>query len=460
MSQPDADFWENFLDALEERRVVPIVGRGMLRIETPEGPKPYYHLVAERLAVELGVDVGKLPGGYDTNDVVCASVGFKGDADEINPKVVKVLKGLSVPTPEALRLLVEIPAFQLFLSTTIDTLLEEAVRAVRGRAPAAIAFPPTKGVIDFSDELIEMNGAVVFQLLGRASASARFAVTEGQMLEHMHDLMASPGRPEKLINRLCESHLLILGVGFPDWLARFLLRMARAKPLWDSRMIMEVIADDGRPGDELSSFLQYFSPKKSHLFTDASPVEFVREMNRRWFERHPRNQAPVADSTVSVKPDDMTGGSVFVSYASEDRVAAFRMADRLAAAGVEVWVDRRLNPGDEYTPIIERYIKKCCAFVALISRHTQARGRSWFRQEWQLASSLTRGDFGTGRAFLFPVVVDDTEVASVGMDEINDQCRELFGRTAALAPEGAPAAEFIDKLNEVQKTWRKEQKRG
>jgi hypothetical protein len=459
MSTPDPDFWENFLDALEERRVVPIVGRGLLTVETPSGPRPYYHLVAERLAVELGVDTASLPVPFDTNDVVCASLGFKGDSDEVNPKVVKVLKGLSVPVPEGLRLLTEIPAFQLFLSTTFDTLLEDAVKAQRGRAPVAISYPPTTNVIDFSEDLLEGNGSVVFQLLGRASASARFAVTEGQMLEQMHDLMASPGRPEKLINRLRESHLLILGVGFPDWLSRFLLRLSRAKPLWDSRMIMEIIADDAASGQEFSSFLQHFSPKKSHLFTETSPLDFVREMNRRWFERHPRHQAPAAEPAASRKPDDMAGGSVFISYASEDRAAAFRLADQLIAAGVEVWVDRRLDPGDEYAPIIERYIKRCCAFVALISKHTQTRGRSWFRQEWQLACSLTRGDFGTGRVFLFPVVIDDTRASGAGSDEVNDQCRELFGRTAAKAPDGVLSPELVATFNEVQKAWRKEQKR-
>ena len=60
-------------------------------------------------------------------------------------------------------------------------------------------------------------------------------------------------------------------------------------------------------------------------------------MNRRWFERHPRHQTPVADASASKKPDEMAGGSVFVSYASEDRAAAFRLADQLIAAGVEVY---------------------------------------------------------------------------------------------------------------------------
>ena len=34
---------------------------------------------------------------------------------------------------------------------------------------------------------------------------------------------------------------------------------------------MEIIADDAASGQEFSSFLQHFSPKKSHLFTDIAP---------------------------------------------------------------------------------------------------------------------------------------------------------------------------------------------
>src|SRR6185503_18266367 len=122
----------------------------------------------------------------------------------------------------------------------------------------------------------------------------------------------------------------------------------RAKPLWDSRPMMEIIADSKHSDQAFSVFLRHFSPQQSRLFTGGSPTEFVKELHRRWFERHPNAAAsPSGASSDSERPGEMARGSIFISYASEDRTAAFQLAEQLTAAGLEAWVDRRLNPGDE-----------------------------------------------------------------------------------------------------------------
>jgi hypothetical protein len=271
----------------------------------------------------------------------------------------------------------------------------------------------------------------------------------------MHDLMTGLRRPDKLIARLRDSHLLLLGVSFSDWLERFLLRLARGKPLWDSRPMMEFIADSGQTQPEFALFLRHFSPLQSHLFTGGSAVDFVRELHRRWFERHPPECLPgpadVAPGPIPERPADMAGGSIFLSYAREDRKAAFRLADLLTRSGLEVWVDRRLDPGDDYRNIIERHIRECCAFVPMLSRHTQKEDERWFRREWEQACLRAKQFFGIDRAFLFPVVVDDSP-----MDELNEMRRELFGRTAVQATGGDPPAELIERLDRAQKAWRKQ----
>jgi hypothetical protein len=457
MTSGDRNLWEDLLLAVEEGQVVPMVGRDLLVVETAQGPRLFHHLVAERLAEELEVPKARLPADFDTNDVVCAYEGFHGDAMAINPKVVRILKSLKVDRPESckpepLRLLAEIPAFRLFVSTSCDTLLEDTLTAVRGRPPAVVAFPPASNLTDYDDGLLEKHGSVVFQVLGRATASAAFAVTEGQVLEQMHDFMAGPRRPEKLIARLRESHLLILGMGFPDWLERFLLRLARAKPLWDSRPMMEVIADSSRTQPELALFLHHFSPQQSRLFTGGSPADFVRELHRRWFEYHPRAGASAAAlPSDAERPAEMARGSIFVSYASEDREAAFGLADAMTGAGLEVWVDRRLHPGDDYRNIIERHIRECSAFLSVLSRHTQTEDKRWFRKEWAQACDLAKEYFGTESDFLFPVVVDDTP-----MGELNEMRRETFGRSAVRVTAGNVPAELLGKLDRAQKAWRRQ----
>jgi len=456
MLSADSSLWEDLLLAIEEGQVVPMVGRDLLLVKTETGLRPFHNLIAERLAAELNIPTAQLPPGFDANDVICSYENFHGDPMAINPRVVRITRGLKVPVPEPLRQLVEIPNLRLFISTSFDTLLEEAITAVRGRPPAVVAFPPASNLTDFDDVLLERQGSLVFQILGRVSASAPFAVTEGQMLEQMHDFMAGPRRPEKLIARLRESHLLILGVSFPDWLARFLLRLARAKPLWDSRPMMEVIADGATAQREFALFLHHFSPQQSRLFTAGSPVDFVQELHRRWFERHPAEQAgSIAAPADEHKPEQMTPGSVFISYASEDRSAAFRLADVLSGAGLEVWVDRRLNPGDDFRYIIERHVRECSAFIPVLSQHTQTDDARWFRKEWEQAREIAGFYFGTDRAFLFPVVVDDTPNG-----DLVEFRRNLFGRSAARAMRGEAPPDLILQLDQAQKAWRKQYTRA
>ncbi len=452
MIPTDINMWDDLLPAIEEEQVVPIVGRDLLMVDTDAGPRSFHRMLAERLATELSIPADRLPPEFETNDVVCAYKEFHGDPLAVRPQVVlRIIRDMKVQVPQSLQLLAEIPNFRLFISTTFDTLLEEAIAAVRGNKPVVVSYPPASNLIDYDDALLVGPGSsLVFQILGRVSVSSTFAVTEGQMLEQMHDFMAGEGRPKKLITKLQQSHLLILGVDFPDWLGRFLLRLSRDRPLWDSRMITEVIAV-GRMQPEFAKFLQRFSPQQTHIFTDGSPVDFVRELNRRWFERHPKT-IPAARKAVSStdKPASMTSGSIFISYAHEDHDAAFRLADGLAAAGLEVWIDRRLNPGDDFQNIIVAYIRDCCAFVPLLSANTQDDSPRWFRKEWEQARQIASSYFGTDRKFLFPVVIDGTPNT-----DLIEFRRDVFGRTAVRAPDGSVPPELIDQLDAAQKTFRK-----
>lgn len=456
MISTETSFWDDLLPLIEDGQVVPIVGRDVLEM----GPGLLFHrMVAEQLAAELNIPKDRLPPNFETNDVVCAFADFHGDSLAVKPQLIlRILSKLRAQNqnalPEALRLLVEIPDFHLFVSTTFDTLLEEAIGAVRQRKPAVVSYPPASSLIDFDDALLDQRGSMVFQILGRASVSSTFAVTEGQMLEQMHDFMAGEGRPKKLISKLQQSHLLILGVDFPDWLARFLLRLARNKPLWDSRNFMEFIADRRCMQPEFAQFLERFSPLRSHLYTAGTPADFVRELHSRRFERHPASDASGGSANLNAeKPSVMAPGSIFISYASEDRKAAFRIADELANAGLEIWIDRRLKPGDDFRDIIEGNIRLCSAFVGVISRNTQddsGHGR-WFRKEREQAVGRAGFWYGTDRSFLFPVVVDDTPNS-----ELMEYRKKTFGeRSAVRALDGAVPPDLIKELDIAQKACRR-----
>ncbi len=135
--------------------------------------------------------------------------------------------------------------------------------------------------------------------------------------------------------------------------------------------------------------------------------------------------------------------AVFLSYASQDAAAAARICEALRAAGVEVWFDQNeLVGGDAWDAKIRKQIADCALFVPVISAATQARLEGYFRIEWKLAARRTHA-MATAKAFLLPVVIDDTRDAEAHVpDEFRDvqwtRLRQAYGGQARLPGGEAP----------------------
>ncbi len=109
--------------------------------------------------------------------------------------------------------------------------------------------------------------------------------------------------------------------------------------------------------------------------------------------------------------------SVFLSYASEDAVAAARICESLRAVGVEVWHDQStLRGGDAWDTQIKQQIHDCALFIPVISAHTNARTEGYFRREWNLAARRLL-DMAQDTALLVPVVIDETREAGARVPE-------------------------------------------
>jgi TolB-like protein/Tfp pilus assembly protein PilF len=103
--------------------------------------------------------------------------------------------------------------------------------------------------------------------------------------------------------------------------------------------------------------------------------------------------------------------AVFLSYASQDAGAASRICQTLQEAGIEVWLDQsELRGGDAWDAAIRKQIRACALFMPIISANTRARAEGYFRLEWKLAIDRSHL-MAAERAFLLPVVIDDTRDA-------------------------------------------------
>src|SRR5437868_5055853 len=99
----DDDAWDDLLNYIEERRVIPIVGPDLLRVQTDTGLRPLYDWLAEKLAARLAVDPAGLPRPLTLNDVVCSYLGQRGRREEAYTRLRSILREVEFEPPLALR---------------------------------------------------------------------------------------------------------------------------------------------------------------------------------------------------------------------------------------------------------------------------------------------------------------------------------------------------------------------
>jgi hypothetical protein len=442
----DEDAWDDLLNYIEERRVIPIIGPDLLRVQTERGLRPLYEFLAEKLAVRLQVDTAGLPTPLTLNDVLCCYLGQRGRREEAYTRLRSIMREVQFEPPLALRQLAQITDFDLFVTTTFDPLLETAINLERyAGQPGAdvIAYAPNR-VADLPAERSELQRTVVYHLLGRLSASPTYVVSDEDMLEFICALQSEHLTPEKLFHELEHNHLLLIGSDFSNWLARLFLRMAKRKRLSDPRDVSEVFADDHTMQDgRLVSFLQQVSVR-TRVYGGAEA--FVAELHARWSQR----QRPAAANSGISAPQrflppsrEMPENAIFISYAREDLPAVQTLKAALDGAGLTTWFDLdRLEGGDDYDRKIRANIGRCSYFVPVISATTQRRHEAYFRREWSYAVDRAR-NIAEGGVFMLPVCIDDTPEATA---LVPDQFKAVH---ITRLPNGEPTPEFLRRLQDL-----------
>jgi hypothetical protein len=402
------NIWDRLLDSLDERSVIPIVGPDLLQVEIDGTTTLLDHYVARRLALIYNLPVDNLPAERALNYVVCQLTRLRKDRFAICDDIFQIMKEGAFRPSKPLRQLAEITDFNLYVSTTFDSLLEKAINEVRfGNASgtSSIAYSP-KRVDDLPSSKDKLAKPTVYYLMGKLSATGAYVISDEDLLEQLCDLQSPARRPERLFDELKKNHLLILGEDYSDWLVRIFLRTAKGGRLsLSAQGVFEILADSKTHRDPgLVSFLVHFS-SQTRVFGARGAVEFVDELWNRWRERHPQSTPAVEEQLGQGMPRN----AIFISYTREDLAAVQELKAGLEAAGLPVWVDQQsLKPGDNFNPQIEQYISRSCGcFVAVISKNTERRQEGFFRREWNMALERDRG-IHYARKFIVPVVVDDT----------------------------------------------------
>lgn len=454
--RPDLDqdmFWDQILQLISERLVVPVLGRDVLKISHQGSNTLLYPLLARHLAEYLSVSDAELPIGDELNTVACR---YKRDGNRIEDiyaalkSVMPIVDQLSIPTP--LRQLAEIRPLKLFVTTTFDPLLARALNQVRySDQPRTkiLNYTPSRGD-DLPRALEQLEDPVVYHLFGKLSAIPAFAVTQEDLLEWLHALQSENRQPPLLFDALDRSSLLLLGCGFDNWLARFFIRAAKRERLIESYGKTDYVADEAVRGDsDLVVFLDKFSAN-TKVYSGGGALEFVDELSRRWRIWQNKSTSVSTISNASRRrAEGLDKGTVFLSYASEDLEAARRICLALEAAGVDVFFDKEaLRAGEDFEVRLARSIHECAVFLPLISANTLKAERRFFRLEWSHALEEALKAPPMAR-FIIPTVIDDTHPESSALPE-------RYGKLQwENAPDGNATPEFVNLIKQLFRAYQR-----
>lgn len=241
--------WDELLDDVADRSIIPIVGSELLTIEFEGGTFPLYRVLAEKLARRLRLPAKSLSDRRTLNDVVCDYLSAdrnRNTTDRVYGRLCEVFVELALPPPPTLVKLAEIRHLQLFLTTTPDPLLQSAINSVRFGGvdgTATLSFSPREAD-DLPRQYGNLDSPTVYHLLGRLSKIPdQFVVSDEDLLEFFYRLQGAANRLPNLFDALGENHLLFLGGAFSDWLARLFLRTAKRLRLSEKKSYDLLTAD-------------------------------------------------------------------------------------------------------------------------------------------------------------------------------------------------------------------------
>ncbi|HTY33472.1 toll/interleukin-1 receptor domain-containing protein [Mycobacterium sp.] len=459
MGVNDEDFWDDLLGHIRQQVLIPVVGPDLTTINVGGGEQTLTTLIGQHLADKYRLSVS--PGVTTMGEAVAAFLRERGrdELERLYSRINDIIVKLD-PTPgDALCNLAAIADLHLFVTTTPDHLLAQALNKIRfhGRsATREIAFSPYQSTVvhERNAQPAAPTESVVLSLFGQAASTPEYAIHEEDQLEWLHALLSGAASlPEWLAFPLKHQPMLFVGCQIPDWLGRFLLRLESNTRLSLESKQFFFVGSSTSAEPSLSNFFATYCRKTQVQQLQMEPAAFVAELRKRWEEQSTTRPRTPAD-TISPPPPPPDAPTIFISYLREDVDAARRLSEAICGLGGDVWLDEgRLCPGDIWEQDILTAIRKTVRlFVPVISANTEREEEGYVFREW--AEAVDRSRSIPRRRFIVPVIVDEDYAGDPSRyRQIPDVFRRLqFGH----APAGDPNAELLAMLTAEIRAMRRE----
>lgn len=185
IAELDDAFWDRLLGRIAEGEVVPVVGPGAVTFG--RGDELLYPWLAQRLPSDLDPPLTFENQPSDLQEVVNAQRKNGQPIERIYKRLHKFVEDPDLRPGITLAALAAIEGFQLFISTTFDSLLPRAVESGKPeqRPGASSLRAPCP---DLPLELSKMQGPdqrFVYQILGRAQPYRDFVIWDDDMFRFL-----------------------------------------------------------------------------------------------------------------------------------------------------------------------------------------------------------------------------------------------------------------------------------
>ncbi|MBR1809252.1 MAG: toll/interleukin-1 receptor domain-containing protein [Paludibacteraceae bacterium] len=323
----------------------------------------------------------------------------------------------------SLRSLVQTKCFPIVVTTTYDPYMEYLMREVWGERLLVKNIYATGSERDITMVVSEYKTLepTLYYAFGRAEFERRennvvrrpFTITDNDKLLIVDQWLKYP--PKNIKQRLSEKRTLAIGCKYDDWLFRMLWYIWRGsvKDLNGGEVIMDFATHDASEDKQLKNYLK---TEKISFFDNARL--FMKDLSAKISERYCAQKQMIREQDIAVK-DRWENDGIFLSYASEDFVIVKKIYEKLCGAGFNVWMDVRLQGGDEYDRRINSAINSCKLFVPVISRQTEmilqneeGINRYFYKDEWLVAEGRIEKENNLGERTMrvLPLLTDKVDI--------------------------------------------------
>jgi hypothetical protein len=456
----DDDFWGDLLGHIRQQMLVTVTGPDLSVVDGAD--QTLTALIAQGLAEKYDLDVS--PGTMTMGEAVAEFLRQPGGRDKVNRLyrvIFEIIEDLDPKPGEPLKNLAAISDLRLFMNTTPDHLLVQALNEVGCRDTAAIreiTFSPNRSTEEqarYKDPPRDTD-TVVLNLFGRATGLPQYVIHEEDRLEWLHTLLSDQATfPTWLDERLRSQPMLFVGCEIPDWIGRFLLRRTANDRLsgGDLKQFFFVTPSVAQE-PALSSFFKTYCRDARVQQLEMPPTEFVAELRARWEKLTPARREPAPGLPRPPDPPPPDAPTIFVSYMREDLEAARRLRDAIDGLGWNVWLDeRQIRPGDPWEAEILTAIrgKAVRFFIAVVSANTEQEDEGFVFTEWKEAIARSRQII---RRFIVPVTIDE-HYDPYGYEKILKYFPDFRAMDWGHAPAGAPSQTLLAMLTEEIRALRK-----